>query len=253
MCSLSWCRYPDGYEVFFNRDERKTRGRALPPSESIKDGIRYLAPRDTDAGGTWLLANEFGLTLGLLNYGTARPLPQPPAAAQSQSRGQWLLQWACLADAFQLAEALKDHVPWGCGLFTLVAFDRHQQAAPQAWRWNGTDLRSFRAGLPLCSSSYAPAQVISSRQASFAGLRNHGAEALWRWHSKEDHPSAESARMLRTDAQTWCVSRISVGASQAHWLYREEMPELAAPPIDHQSDLPLRLAPEISKRADTAR
>jgi len=242
MCSLSWCRRADAYEVFFNRDERKTRGRAGPPSESVKDGVRYLAPRDADAGGTWLLVNEHGLTLALLNYWNDGPEQQ----AAPHSRGQWLLQWANLPGVAHLAECLEKQVPEGCGPFTLVAFDRHQTAAPRAWRWNGSELTSFAAPLPLCSSSYAPAQVIHSRQASFAGLLDHGAESLWRWHNGGTHPSAESTRMLRPDAQTWCISRLCVGASLAHWHYREEMPELAGLPIDYEIDLPLRPSPVMS-------
>jgi hypothetical protein len=54
MCTVSWWREPDSYTVFFNRDELKTRSRALPPTIQQQNGVRYIAPTDADGGGTWL-------------------------------------------------------------------------------------------------------------------------------------------------------------------------------------------------------
>ncbi len=45
--------------------------------------------------------------------------------------------------------------------------------------------------------------------------------------------------MLRSDAQTWGISRVSVGPERIDWLYREEMPDLEGPPVDHATHLPL--------------
>ena len=67
MCTLTW-RDQDGLEVFFNRDELKTRSRAEPPRTHVSpNGTRFLAPIDPDAGGTWMLANEHGVVICLLN------------------------------------------------------------------------------------------------------------------------------------------------------------------------------------------
>ena len=78
MCTVTWCRTGVGYEIFFNRDERKTRKAARPPSIQRLHGTRYLAPADGDAGGSWIGANEFGVSLALLNnYPAAGREPAP--------------------------------------------------------------------------------------------------------------------------------------------------------------------------------
>ncbi len=58
MCTLTWRREgKETFEVFFNRDEKKTRSMAEPPREFTNpDGLRFLSPVDPDAGGTWMLA-----------------------------------------------------------------------------------------------------------------------------------------------------------------------------------------------------
>ena len=57
-----------GYTLLFNRDELRTRGPEIAPSETRTDsGVRYVAPTDSDAGGTWIAANEHGVSVALLN------------------------------------------------------------------------------------------------------------------------------------------------------------------------------------------
>ena len=62
---------------FANRDEKRTRGEALARRIRECGGVRYVAPIDADFGGTWIAANEFGVSVCLLNgdAGTA-PFPQ---------------------------------------------------------------------------------------------------------------------------------------------------------------------------------
>jgi len=69
MCTLTWRRgSKETVEVFFNRDEKKTRSRAEPPGERFDaNGVRYLSPLDPESGGTWMLVNERGLVVCLLN------------------------------------------------------------------------------------------------------------------------------------------------------------------------------------------
>ena len=79
MCTVSWrfeltAEQPaPRFELFFNRDESRRRGPAHPPQimEPVGES-KLLAPIDSDAGGTWLAANEHGLVLALLNLYQAR-------------------------------------------------------------------------------------------------------------------------------------------------------------------------------------
>ncbi|HRC86033.1 MAG TPA: NRDE family protein, partial [Thermoanaerobaculia bacterium] len=68
MCTVSWFWTAEGYQLFGNRDESRSRRQALPPRRAEQDGVAYLAPVDADAGGTWIAANELGVTLTLLNF-----------------------------------------------------------------------------------------------------------------------------------------------------------------------------------------
>ena len=61
MCTLAWKRDQlTGLEVYFNRDELKTRPIARPLRVLKEDGVRFLSPQDPRGGGTWMLANEYG-------------------------------------------------------------------------------------------------------------------------------------------------------------------------------------------------
>ena len=96
MCTLTWLRSGEGYELFFNRDEARTRLPALPPRVQRRDGVEFLSPLDADAGGTWLGVNAYGLTVGLLNGRADAPAPAAP-----RSRGLLVLD---LLDAARSAD-----------------------------------------------------------------------------------------------------------------------------------------------------
>src|SRR5258706_2502276 len=85
MCTATWILEDGGYEVFFNRDELRTRKPALPPGVKERDGVRILAPEDGDAGGTWLGANEHGVSVGVANG------PRETSARPFRSRGLLVL------------------------------------------------------------------------------------------------------------------------------------------------------------------
>ncbi len=103
MCTVTWRPSVDGYDLFFNRDELRTRATARPPSEAGAESVRYLAPTDSDAGGTWVAVNELGTTVGLLNA-------HPPAASAPRrllSRGLLVRKLADLEDADRLESRLS--------------------------------------------------------------------------------------------------------------------------------------------------
>ena len=56
MCTLTWTRArgeatgPEGYRLWFNRDELRSRGPEVPPRvEETASGLRYVAAADPDA------------------------------------------------------------------------------------------------------------------------------------------------------------------------------------------------------------
>jgi uncharacterized protein with NRDE domain len=66
---LAWQVFPDApVTVAANRDEADGRPSSPP---AVRDGpVRYVAPRDEQAGGTWMGYNESGLFVGITNRWT---------------------------------------------------------------------------------------------------------------------------------------------------------------------------------------
>ena len=89
MCTVTWRTRADGYDLFFNRDEHRARSTAQGPQTHSRPGARVIAPVDPDGGGTWLAANEHGLSHCLLNYyaadAAADSLRQRAASLQLES------------------------------------------------------------------------------------------------------------------------------------------------------------------------
>ncbi|MDG5759417.1 NRDE family protein [Natronococcus sp. A-GB1] len=96
MCTLTlaWQVFDDApVAVAANRDESLER-ESLPPGV-YRDSPRVIAPRDAEAGGTWIGANEHGLFVGVTNrWGT-------PELAAERSRG------LLVADALEAESAAE--------------------------------------------------------------------------------------------------------------------------------------------------
>ena len=229
MCTLTWWRESAGsYEVYFNRDERKTRAMAEPPRLREREGVSFLAPIDPDGGGTWMLANERGLLVCLLN----RWHEQAEGMMPSRSRGQVVMEMAALENVPAVEERLRLEDLEGVLPFKIVGFD---PVGERAWTWNGSELAAERnPELPLYSSSFHYAEVRIARLRRFQELccsQRMGSNLLGLYHSDtEDNPSPFTPRMLRSDAQTMSRSSVSVRNGNVTWTYLEERAELAGEP-----------------------
>lgn len=209
MCTVSWLPAPDGYFLCCNRDERFTRAPALPPAVRERDGVCFLAPLDGDAGGTWLVANEHGVTVTLLNRYHV-PGYRPPAAPRS--RGLLVLD---LASARTGAEAAARLVPSLLAVtqpFTLVLAEPGQAATIASWDGLSLGLeRQASAGLLRTSSSVTEPEVAESRRRLFAALDRVTPGALAALHRSHDPARGKlSVCMHRGDAETQASSRIEV-------------------------------------------
>ena len=68
MCTVTFFPKNDNsWLLSTNRDEMKSRPKALPPSVFQAGNLHYLAPVDAKAGGTWVGMNSSGLCLTLIN------------------------------------------------------------------------------------------------------------------------------------------------------------------------------------------
>jgi len=231
---MTWWRQGDRYEVFFNRDELKTRSRAVPPELMLSDNsIRFISPTDPNAGGTWMLVNELGVTICLLNR-WHESLKVPTA---SKSRGQLVLGLAGSADTAEVITRLSQTDCREYKPFTLVALDQ-QRLLVEAW--DGGRLYTEQTKAPLTSSSYCFPEVSKARRDRYATLDENGPQALSNYHAGEVEQSAFTVRMNRPDAQTWSRSHLVVGPAQIAWQYLEELPNLDGESVEHNIELDRR-------------
>lgn len=209
MCTVTWAGTDHGYVVWFNRDEQRTRPPAEPPRRQLLRGVACLAPVDPVGGGTWLSVNEYGLTLGLLNYyaaGLITPSTHP------RSRGLLVRD---LADAstpdevwVRLAGSEWERYP----PFLLVCFDAMGQAGMAQWDGHQLARRGLDAPGLLTTSSFRCAEVEARRRECYLALAPT-VDDLRDFHAGRDpRGDAYSIWMSRPDAHT--VSRSGVAVTE---------------------------------------
>lgn len=242
MCTATWWVAEEGYAVFFNRDELKTRLPEIQPREQIIDGTHCIAPCDADKGGTWLWVNEHGLTVGLLNrYPTNMRHSQSPQV----SRGMLvrsLVSCTTVAQVEMRLRATDLSLTMPFTLFAVAGLD----SCVLTWDTHAL-LRVAHAAerLPLTSSSYATERVEAARKhlfldAMMVGESQQTLARLRQFHhtSLADKDGAYGVCMQRDDARTVSFSCIRVRygrvatfeyqrrASQHHGFEKEETLEL---------------------------
>ncbi|HKJ85878.1 MAG TPA: NRDE family protein [Spirochaetia bacterium] len=230
MCTVTWLVSGGGYELFMNRDELYSRGPGLPPSLHSHEGIRYLAPIDSDGGGTWIAANEFGLTVCLLNHYPPAP-PSPPApprpAGGYRSRGQLVAELASKASPDSVVAAVR-----GGGLDAYRPFSLFTIAtgrAPVLLRWNGHgELEQIDPPTPpVASSSFDSEAVVASRTRTYAALvgDNPSPVNLAAYHaSHEPGKGPYSVCVHREDGGSRSLTRVVVAGPEVRLSYQAGPP-----------------------------
>ena len=136
MCTLTVVTRNDTYLMAMNRDEKIARGTGSPAEIHEFDGARAIYPGDGD-GGTWFAANEYGISLALLNWNDIAP--HAIAAAKTRSRGRvipGLIDSRSLSDLHEVfaVSNFKSMMP-----FRLVGVFPSEQEIWE-WRWDSTQL-----------------------------------------------------------------------------------------------------------------
>ena len=206
MCTASWLFRNEGFELFFNRDELRTRMEAVPPQIHRRRDARFLSPIDRDAGGTWIGVNEHAVCLFLLNlYGV-----NSPEKGKHTSRGHLVIDLMDSTSVEMVAErvgnlGLEEYRP-----FTLAAISR--PTASKVFIWNGKRLEiCCNPVLPLSSSSFETEAVIRSRRRVFGEMDLVDSQRMDQYHrSHIPDKGPYSVCMHRVDAKTVSMSRISV-------------------------------------------
>jgi hypothetical protein len=256
MCTATWLIHERGYELFFNRDERRTRKPALPPRVHELNGVRCLAPVDGNFGGSWLAVNEFGLTLGLLNWYEGEVCSEarsasglPPHAASlrsslrtSASRGLLLLSLMDQRSPDEIARLLWQRKPSDYPPFLLLILA--PKLAPMLLKWDGDRITSdLQPSLPVTTSSFDTANVLRVRREQFQSLKHSDTEAHIRYHhSRNLKGDAYSVCMSRPDAITVSFSRVTVTRERVEFFYQPRRSDciFGEPSL---ATMPLRVSP----------
>lgn len=212
MCTVTWWHRPDGYSLFFNRDERRSRPRAHGPRVFARRSIRWIAPVDPQGGGSWIAANTEGIAICLLN---AYVDGSGGDGSERRSRGLLVRDLAEARDLDAAAELLSRLVDeHRYEAFHLLAI---APAGQRWWRWDGARLEENtekgEKGI-ITTSSFEASSVVPYREKLYQDLVPGVGEGERRARHERFHRLATRERaafsplMARPDAQTVSISCI---------------------------------------------
>ncbi len=224
MCTVSWAFSSQGYDLFFNRDEQKSREKAKPPSMGEKSGVKYISPEDGRSHGTWLLVNEYGISICLLNHS----IPVEERKDRSfLSRGLLPLRGIDCPVVSEVVEIIRSMDLTEFDSFHLVVIGPPRELC--LLTWDGTTLKEEHLDtveVPLTTSSYRSDEIISFRKGLFAEItadvNDEMSKALQDFHHYNDPDTGPfSVMMNRSDACTLSISHIKVDTDKIKFLYEE--------------------------------
>ncbi|WP_051303084.1 NRDE family protein [Psychromonas aquimarina] len=210
MCTLTYLLSDEGYELFFNRDEQRTRQCALPPAADTQ--LNAVYPVDPVGQGTWLAVHNSGLSIALLNFYQAQQMQS--SQGPFLSRGEIIL--ALLKDAENVIEVLKkmDLSLYPAFLLCIFAKDLcRTNNRIRTFQWTGEKLIEVENTLPITSSSVEYPTVYKARKMRYLQIvdaQNPTTQQFLTYHRSQETQGKLSVRMSRSDAQTVSLSHIRV-------------------------------------------
>jgi len=225
MCTVTLVPACEGLRIACNRDERRDRPAALPPSIHRLRRRSAIYPVDPLGGGTWIGVNDAGVVAALLNHTPEHPPRGAPPPRRS--RGvivTSLLDCASSEEALARAGTID---PRDYALFRLLVV-----SAERAWILTSDGARvscepvDVARPLILTSSSLGDHVVCARRARLFHAFMNaHPGERLAAQERFHDHrwplrPEI-SVCMSRDDARTVSRTFVTLTSHGARLSYTE--------------------------------
>jgi uncharacterized protein with NRDE domain len=168
MCTVTYIPLKDKYFISSNRDEKYSRGQAMPPALYRSNNRTLIYPKDADAGGSWVALHENGNAAVLLNGALEKHEPMPP---YRKSRGLVFLQ---VIGAERPTRYFQETDLMGIEPFTLVIAEANNL---YEGRWDGNEkhcrqLSSLRPHIWSSVTLY-DAEMMRKREKWFAGFLNN--------------------------------------------------------------------------------
>ncbi len=218
MCTLTYLLTEHGYEIYFNRDEQRSRLLAIAPQ--FNPNLKAIYPIDANGQGTWLAVAQSGLCLALLNNYQA---PATPVNKNSISRGQLILSLlGSNDDVLTQLQAMDLTVYQPFVLCVFPAGLSLSNSHIYVVKWGASKLTQGSVDLPITSSSVDFDEVCLKRQQKFAALVDKAApqsEQLKAYHYSTEAQGKHSVQMSRDDAKTVSVSHLVVGEDVVSFEY----------------------------------
>jgi len=177
MCSLTLVIREHGYLLGMNRDEQVARGVGLPPTMRDIDRTQGMYPTD-GADGTWIGANDRGVTLALLNWHDVAF-----HTAKGRSRGLVIPAVLGAATFVDFNQKITDLDLHGLLPFRLVGIFPIEQKVGE-WRWDTMKKQILHHAWEhrlWCSSSLSDehAEDLRGRAATHAAGEADTQSATW--------------------------------------------------------------------------
>ncbi len=254
MCTLTIHREASRVLATMNRDEALVRGpERLPEVHRPAGGPAWIAPHDTDKGGTWMGVNDQGLVACLLNAYMPGESLLPDPTANFRSRGEiipQLLQKDSIDAGLHwlLHELDLSQYP----SFTLVLSCPEWSKSFQWLRARGMkEIPIDTEWYLLSSSGWDSVEVIAWRLENFESWRASGADhvdTLPRFHLIQEEGAEDRSPLMKRD---WSETRSITQALVDPELGRAELRYWAKPTRDSKAPdttLDLRLGEDVGVR-----
>lgn len=216
MCTLTYFLKNNGYELFFNRDEQRSRLLAEAPKLNKENGAIY--PIDPVGDGTWIAVSKNGASLALLNN------YQAPFNNYHKiiSRGQLILSLLQIeGDIIKQLHTMDLQVFQPFQLCISPANLSINNQNIYCVTWNGNELTQVdidvKADLPITSSGINFVEVSQKRKFRFEQLidKSEPLSAQFKnFHFSTEENGKHSVNMQRADAKTVSISHISVNSQR---------------------------------------
>lgn len=220
MCTMTWMYQNDGYEMYFNRDEAKTRLIAYPPKVFSANGVSFIAPIDADAGGTWMGVNAFGVSVCLLNgFGHI-----DKRRTDYVSRGALVMSLLDVSEREPVKKKMAEMDLTVYRPFSLVILEPRRSVV--SWIWDGGNLQmELDVPAPRISSSFRLQDVAEHRQRVFQSENMRQSKTLEDYHrSHVPEAGPFSVCMHRDDAHTVSLSKVVVTSEHVNFFYAPGSP-----------------------------
>ncbi len=210
MCTVTVHRGHDTIVATMNRDEALTRAPELRPQiVDAGDGVRWVAPRDSERGGTWMGVNNHGVVACLLNAYRPGESLLPDTSGRFRTRGEIVAGLLSAGEPAAAQRWLRESLdPEAYPSFTLIVAGPGE-AVCYEWLGEGpprvellTDEWTLRS-----SSGWDSDEVRRWRERRFAAWRQEGGThfgTLPSFHLLQEAGHEDRSPLMR---RAWAATR----------------------------------------------